>query len=74
MIKYCLNTAITCCNGPVPPPFLNPIEMAWASIKGYVSSKHVQWNLKREIELVTEKVNQMGPNEWKDLFDKTKEN
>ncbi|CAG4947299.1 unnamed protein product [Parnassius apollo] len=46
--------------------------MAWASIKGYVSSKNVQWNLKRVIELVTEKASQMGPNEWKALYDKTK--
>lgn len=46
--------------------------MAWASIKSYVSSKNVPWNLKRVMKLITEKTTQMGPNEWKALCDRTK--
>lgn len=59
----------------LPPyhPDLNPIEMAWSQIKGYVASKNVSWNLARITDLVNEKVNLMGPTEWEKLCTKVKE-
>ncbi|XP_046428166.1 uncharacterized protein LOC124183570 [Neodiprion fabricii] len=59
----------------LPPyhPDLNPIETAWANIKGYVSSKNVTWNFEKVKELVNEKVAAMGPSEWAKLCKKVKE-
>ncbi|CAH2088453.1 unnamed protein product [Euphydryas editha] len=57
------------------PPYhldLNPIEMAWASTKGYVSSQNVKLNISYVIDLIKEKVNLMAPEEWKKLYDKVK--
>ncbi|GBP16670.1 Ral GTPase-activating protein subunit alpha-2 [Eumeta japonica] len=53
----------------LPPyhPDLHPIEMAWANIKGYVSSKNVTWNFEKVKELVNEKVAAMGSSEWAKL-------
>lgn len=59
----------------LPPyhPDLNPIEMAWSQIKGYVASKNVSWNLTRINELINEKVNLMGATEWGKLCTKVKD-
>ncbi|XP_045540813.1 uncharacterized protein LOC123722588 [Papilio machaon] len=48
----------------LPPyhPDLNPKEMAWTQIKGYVASKNVSWKFEIIIEVVNEKVNLMGEN------------
>ncbi|GBP23220.1 hypothetical protein EVAR_82385_1 [Eumeta japonica] len=56
----------------LPPyhPDLNPIEMAWSQIKGYVANKNVSWNLARIADLVNEKVNLMGATEWAKLCTK----
>ncbi|GBP80887.1 hypothetical protein EVAR_52191_1 [Eumeta japonica] len=58
----------------LPPyhPDLNPIEMAWSTIKQYVGSKNVKWNINNAIELIIEKVNLMGAPEWEVLGDKVK--
>ncbi|XP_045458527.1 uncharacterized protein LOC123668880 [Melitaea cinxia] len=58
----------------LPPyhPDLNPIEMAWSTIKQYVASKNVTWNLNKCTELIKEKVAQMGEREWQILCQKVK--
>lgn len=58
----------------LPPyhPDLNPIEMAWSTIKQYVASKNVTWNLNKCIELIKEKVAKMGEQEWTILCQKVK--
>lgn len=50
----------------LPPyhPDLNPIEMIWAQIKGHVAKKNVTWNINTVMELVNQKVNSMGEEDW----------
>ncbi|XP_069354549.1 uncharacterized protein [Maniola hyperantus] len=51
----------------IPPhhPDLNPIEMVWAVIKTHVTSKTKEFNVSKIIDLVKEKVDTIGPEEWK---------
>lgn len=49
------------------PPFhsdLNPVEMAWASIKKFVASKKIEFNASQVMQLVEEKINMIQPYEW----------
>ncbi|CAB3256512.1 unnamed protein product [Arctia plantaginis] len=47
--------------------------MVWAAIKGHVAAKNVDWNVTRTMELIREKVNLMGQEEWSALCRKVKE-
>lgn len=39
------------------------IEMSWAAIKGYVSSKNVSWNTAKGVKFVKEKAATIGAGE-----------
>ncbi|XP_072940847.1 uncharacterized protein [Epargyreus clarus] len=52
------------------PPYhsdLNPIEMAWLAIKGYVANKNINWNINKVMDLIREKCDMMGEPEWMEL-------
>ncbi|KAL4718993.1 hypothetical protein ACJJTC_013795 [Scirpophaga incertulas] len=48
------------------------VVIVHAAIKRHVSSKNGEWTISGVMELVKEKVDQMGPNEWKALCEKTR--
>lgn len=54
------------------PPFhpdFNPIENIWSQLKNYVADKNVVMNVTTVRGLLLEKVNMIGPDEWKNVCD-----
>jgi transposase len=49
---------------PVAHPELNPIELAWSVVKGYVA-KHNKFTSKEIEELVPQGISQVTPQIWK---------
>ncbi|XP_068619729.1 uncharacterized protein [Battus philenor] len=50
------------------PPYhshFNPIESIWAQLRGYIASKNIDINLTGLKKLLIEKVNMIGPEDWK---------
>lgn len=43
---------------------LNPTELVWTDIKGYVTSRHVSCTISQSEMLCKEKVLRVGPNDW----------
>ncbi|XP_054279076.1 uncharacterized protein LOC128997462 [Macrosteles quadrilineatus] len=50
----------------LPPyhPDLNPIELVWADIKGYVAGKNTTFNFSDVQAITEEKIASMGPEDW----------
>lgn len=76
--KYLIDNILRAHNHSVlrlPPrhPELNPIKMAWAEIRTYISQKKVTWNIDEIMKLVEEKVNAMGESDWSGLCKKVRE-
>lgn len=76
--KYVINNLLEAHNHRVlrlPPyhPELNPIEMAWAAIKGHVAQKNLSFNLNEIQSTIQEKVASMGEPEWSALCIKVRE-
>uniref|UniRef100_K3WS06 Tc1-like transposase DDE domain-containing protein n=1 Tax=Globisporangium ultimum (strain ATCC 200006 / CBS 805.95 / DAOM BR144) TaxID=431595 RepID=K3WS06_GLOUD len=49
---------------PVAHPELNPIEMVWASVKGYAAKRNVNYSLTDAERLTIERLGQIGADEW----------
>nr|XP_049705178.1 uncharacterized protein LOC110377071 isoform X1 [Helicoverpa armigera] len=58
-----------------PPhhPDLSPIEMAWAAVKGYVTSRNVNFDADQAMQLIEEKVSSMGQEVWMTMCNQVKE-
>lgn len=75
--KFCIDETLKRNNHLVirfPPCHadLNPLEMVWVEIKQYIANKNVNWQDNIVMELVQQKVNEMGENEWGALCQKVK--
>lgn len=55
----------------LPPyhPDFNPIETIWSQIKGYVAKKNIEMNVTTVKQLLVEKIDMIGPENWKKLCD-----
>ncbi|XP_047035800.1 uncharacterized protein LOC124641680 isoform X2 [Helicoverpa zea] len=58
-----------------PPhhPDLSPIEMAWAAVKGYVTSRNVNFDADQAMQFIEEKVSSMGQEVWMTMCNQVKE-
>ena len=56
---------------PVAHPELNPIELAWSVVKGYVAKHNKKFTLKEIEELVPQGISQVTPKTWKKFCDHT---
>ena len=56
---------------PVAHPELNPIELAWSVVKGYVAKHNKKFTLKEIEELVPQGISQVTPQMWKKFCDHT---
>ena len=52
-------------------PELNPIELAWSVVKGYVAKHNKKFTLSEIEELVPEGISQVTPQMWKKFCDHT---
>ena len=49
---------------PVSYPELNPIEMVWGNVKGYVAKNNIHFSLAEVEQLTLERFGQIGAEEW----------
>ena len=56
---------------PVAQPELNPIELAWSVVKGYVAKHNQKFTLKEVEALVPQAINTITPAMWKKFCDHT---
>lgn len=55
---------------PVAHPELNPIEMAWSLVKGYVAKNNKKFTLKEIEKLVPEGIREVTPALWKKFVER----